>query len=319
MEQGRAQNESAELGGNGHDFRPCQSVNFTVHRVGKQGTKLQELDTPRGLACSDTSCFVVDSGNKRIKVYGRRGVMSGLFSSCQTFSVSNSYWDFPTSWSPQDVAVDSSSADGDHVVYVTDLKEKVVRKFSHSGVYCGVFSDQMLRSPSNIAVDPLNGAVIVTDRESRQVALCKPDGGLIRRFTVPGVPRGVTVSPKTHNILVTVEGVSQPAVYTPEGQAIGESQEHENDVLDHKAADLGDLCVDEEGNIIVADRRNSRILLFDPQRQFVGTLLSRKDGLRDPCGVDLLCDGVVVSDLEQHCLFYVRPGVANTSITKPSQ
>ncbi|CAH1239368.1 TRIM3 [Branchiostoma lanceolatum] len=317
MEQGVAQNETVELGGNGHVIQPIQS--FSVHRVGQQGTKLQELDTPRGLACSATSCFVVDSGNKRIKVYERRGVLSGLFSSCRTFSVSNSYWDFPTSWSPHDVAVGSCLRGEDHVVYVTDLKEKVVRKFALTGAYCGVFSDQMLRSPSNIAVDPRNGAVIVTDRESRQVALYKPDGGLVRSFTVPGVPRGVAVSPKTHNILVTVEGVSKPAVYTPEGQVIGESQEHENDVLDHEAADLGDLCVGEGGNIIVADRRNSRILLFDPQRQFVGTLLSRKDGLRDPCGVDLLCDGVVVSDSAQHCLFYLRPGVANTSMTKPSQ
>ncbi|XP_078615372.1 uncharacterized protein LOC144884184 [Branchiostoma floridae x Branchiostoma japonicum] len=173
----------------------------------------------------------------------------------------------------------------------------------------------MVRSPSNIAVDHRNGTVVVTDRENRQIALYRPNGGMIRSFTVPGVPKGVAVSLKTHHdILVSLEGVTKPAVYTSEGQVIGESEEQENDVSDFKTADLGDLCVDEEGNIIVADRRNSRVVMFDPQRRFVGTLLSREDGLSEPYGVALLCDGVVVSDSAQHCLFYVRPGVNSTLI-----
>ncbi|KAI8511004.1 hypothetical protein Bbelb_119200 [Branchiostoma belcheri] len=56
---------------------------------------------------------------------------------------------------------------------VTDLQEKVMRKFSYGGEDSGVFSRSTVRCPSNISVDQRNGTVVVTDRESRQIAIMR--------------------------------------------------------------------------------------------------------------------------------------------------
>lgn len=54
------------------------------------------------------------------------------------------------------------------------------------------------------------------------------------------------------------------------------------------------VCVDQQGNIVVADRNNDRISMFAGSGRFVRHLLTKDDGLKAPYAVGITIAGQLV-------------------------
>ncbi|KAI8511003.1 hypothetical protein Bbelb_119190 [Branchiostoma belcheri] len=276
------------------------TADFTVHRIGKTGGKDREFKTPQGVSSSGTCSYVVDSANMRVQALVSGGLTGGPFACSRSFSIgSQSLWDLlmwrHSPWLPHDVA-----ANGNDAVYVTDVQHNVVRQFSRLGTYRGEFGrGDMVAKPTYVAVDTSDGAVVVADRTGREVGVYRPTGGLINKFSSVGAPTGITVN-KAGQIVVSTGVASNLSVYSREGLLL-RSMPTEAGVMP------GRTCTDQAGNIVVVDDRQKRVVLL--QSKGAGparVLLSGEHGLRAPWGVAVVHDGVLVSDSEQNCLFYVR-------------
>ncbi|XP_078666706.1 uncharacterized protein LOC144908741 [Branchiostoma floridae x Branchiostoma belcheri] len=276
-----------------------KQADFTVHRIGKTGGKDREFKTPQGVSSSGTCSYVVDSANMRVQALVSGGLTGGPFACSRSFSIgSQSLWDLlmwrHSPWQPHDVA------NGNDAVYVTDVQHNVVRQFSRLGTYRGEFGrGDMVAKPTYVAVDTSDGAVVVADRTGREVGVYRPTGGLINKFSTVGAPTGITVN-KAGQIVVSTGVASNLSVYSREGLLL-RSMPTEAGVMP------GRTCTDQAGNIVVVDDRQKRVVLL--QSKGAGparVLLSGEHGLRAPWGVAVVHDGVLVSDSEQNCLFYVR-------------
>ncbi|XP_078615370.1 E3 ubiquitin-protein ligase TRIM32-like [Branchiostoma floridae x Branchiostoma japonicum] len=289
----RKQGKEKEQGNN----NVPKMVEFTVHRIGKTGGRDGEFKTPQGVCTSGSCCFVVDSGNKRVQALESGGLTGGLFASSRSFSIGWSFWDLlmlsQSSWQPHDVANSNDS------VYVTDVQHNMVRQFSTRGNYCGQFGRDMVAKPTYVAVDPNDNAVVVADREGREVGIYSSSGAFYNKFSIVGAPAGISVD-KEGQIVVSMEGSSNLSVFSRDGQLIRMT-------CTEVGAMPGRSCTDQVGNVVVVDNRRKRVLLLESgRRAHARVLLSEVHGLRVPWGVAVVHDGILVSDSEQNCLFYVR-------------
>lgn len=51
------------------------------------------------------------------------------------------------------------------------------------------------------------------------------------------------------------------------------------------------VCVDQQGNVIVADRNNDRVSMFSESGRFLCNLLTKDDGLKAPYGISITIAG----------------------------
>ncbi|CAH1239371.1 TRIM3 [Branchiostoma lanceolatum] len=281
--------------GRGNNNVP-KDVDFTVHRIGKTGGKDGEFKTPKGVCSTGTCCYVVDSGNMRVQALESGGLIGGLFSSSRSFSIGWSFWDLlmlrNSSWQPHDVA------NSNDAVYVTDVQHNVVRQFLKSGKYRGEFGRDMVAKPTYVAVDTSDEAVVVADRQGREVGVYLSSGAFYNKFSIVGAPTGVTVN-KDGQIVISMEGSSNLSMYSRSGQLIRMT-------CTEPGVMPGRSCTDQAGNAVIVDDRQKRVLLLVSRGAHARVLLSWQHGLRAPWGVAVVHDGVLVSDSELNCLFYVR-------------
>jgi tripartite motif-containing protein 2/3 len=54
------------------------------------------------------------------------------------------------------------------------------------------------------------------------------------------------------------------------------------------------VCVDQQGNIIVADRNNDRVCMFNDSGRFMCNLLTKDDGVKAPYGISITIAGHLV-------------------------
>lgn len=187
---------------------------------GTQGTGNGQFDDPQGVAAVDGTVFVVDSGNDRVQKFDTNGLSfpaGAYLTKWGSHGAGNSQFD-----APRGVAVDERNGN----VYVTDLLNHRVQKFTSDGAYLaqwgtyGTANSQFDR-PLGVAVDA-DGDVYVTDSGNNRV----------QKFAFTG----------TFRFFLTKWGTSG----TGDGQ------------FDWPHG----IAVDGDGSVYVADTANSRIQEF---------------------------------------------------------
>ncbi|QUC65703.1 6-bladed beta-propeller [Nitrosopumilus sp. K4] len=201
----------------------------------------------------------------------------------------NSYalgdYDFLTSWGsfgivqegqfshPQYLAVDSQGN-----VYVTDLGNKRVQKFSSTGEFQTMWGNSgklpgEFHYPSGIAVD--ENSVFVADRDLNRIQKFDHDGNFVSEWGTKGIyegqflfPNGIVVS---NNFVYVVDtGNQRIQKFTTDGEFVssfGSSGIGEGQFLTALGID-----VDDEGNIYVSDRGNGKIEKFDSDGNHIKSL-----------------------------------------------
>jgi hypothetical protein len=157
---------------------------------GEPGSGAGQLSNPDGVAVNDSTSlvnpdagdvYVVDRGNNRVERFSSTGAYLGQFNGSGTFEVEGKLETgaaAPTGelYSPQWVAVDNSTnpmdpSTGD--VYVTDVGNNAIDKFSANGAYLGQITtgsgNAAFSGLLGVAVDPTNGRLWVYEGISREV------------------------------------------------------------------------------------------------------------------------------------------------------
>src|SRR5579859_7502526 len=209
----------------------------------------------------------------------------------------------PNGWVLEDVggvAVDEADK-----VYVFHRGDHPMIVFDREGQVLDSWGDGVFNRPHGVDVGP-DGSVYCTDDGDHTVRKCAPDGTVLMTIGIPGAPApamsGAPFNRCTHTALspdgeiYVSDGYANARVhkFTAQGELMfrwgspgsGPSQFD----LPHN------ICTDDQGRVIVADRENDRIQVFDAS----GVLLDTWIGLRRPCA---LCRaqkgqaGVVVGEL----------------------
>ncbi len=171
-----------------------------------------------------------------------------------------------------DMAVDSRDR-----AYVIDREpNNRVLVFEPDGRFVAMWGDDLLVTPHGIMIGP-DDRVYVTDRGADTVWVCTTEGALLQTFGTPGRvgepgapfnnPTNAALAPWGDLYVSDGYGQSRVHRFAPDGTHItswgaegaGPGEFH----LPH------DIRVDAWGRILVADRENSRIQLFDRDGAFL--------------------------------------------------
>jgi len=209
----------------------------------------------------------------------------------------------PNGWVLEDVG--GVAVDAADKVYVFHRGDHPMIVFDREGQVLDSWGDGVFNRPHGVDVGP-DGSVYCTDDGDHTVRKCAPDGTVLMTIGIPGAPApamsGAPFNRCTHTALspdgeiYVSDGYANARVhkFTAQGELMfswgspgsGPSQFD----LPHN------ICTDDQGRVIVADRENDRIQVFDAS----GVLLDTWIGLRRPCA---LCRaqkgqaGVVVGEL----------------------
>lgn len=186
---------------------------------------------------------------------------------------------------PFDVAVDAAG-----FVYVTDVRNRRVQKFSADGQFILAFGQEYVSKPSGIGIGP-DGSVWVTDFNNDQVFQFDPKGRLLNQFGEPGEGPGQFDSPvdvavaTNGDLFVVDEYHHRIQKFGPNGKFILTwGQQGKVNVVrsalnfllptDHK----GDfqypsrIAIGPDGRVFVADAYNNRVQVFDTNGQFLSSI-----------------------------------------------
>ncbi len=161
------------------------------------------------------------------------------------------------------------TTDGKDATFTTSaLTTEFVSAFGSAGTGNGQFDE-----PTGIGVNPINGAVVVSDEKNNRVQVFTEKGEFVRTFGTEGAgngqfkePRGVAVDSKG-NIWVTDTGNDRVEEFNEKGEYLAQ--------LGTKGTGNGQftepkgLAVDSKGNIWVADSGNARVQEFNEKREYV--------------------------------------------------
>jgi NHL repeat len=151
---------------------------------GSEGSGNGQFKEPSGVAVNDATgdVYVVDKGNSRVQWFDSTGKFEGQFDGSGTPAASFS--------APEGIAVDNGTLSPSHGdVYVADVGNKVIDKFSTTGAYESQLTG--FGTLLGIAVDP-SGDLFVYEAEST-VYEYSATGALLQRFatqfgtTTPGL------------------------------------------------------------------------------------------------------------------------------------
>jgi sugar lactone lactonase YvrE len=179
---------------------------------------------------------------------------------------------------------------------VADSTDGSIFVFDDVGEFLGTLGDGLLRRPVGIAVDPIDGRILVADAESHTLHALAPDGVEIARIGGRGVRDGQFNYPTF--TAVDAEG----RVYVSDSlnfrvQVFGRDLEHlrtfgsKGDLPGYFAQPKG-LAVDRSGRVFVADAHFEAVQVFDD----AGRLLMTFGGEGREPGEFWLPTGVHIDD-----------------------
>ncbi|XP_019642614.1 PREDICTED: tripartite motif-containing protein 3-like [Branchiostoma belcheri] len=250
-----------------------QSVKF-----GGRGSDQGKFDRPHGVTVSkDGLVFVSDYGNERIQCFNLQGTFLHQFPT--VVSVQGVFKSLVTAkqrMKPEDLSMDR---DGNLWVVGSDNSAEYAVQYSPRGKLLTKIDLKRTGRQRKIAIDTIRNNVIITETSgsmSPQGVLCvyRPDGTLER--TLGGQhkmarPEYISVNKGGH-IFVSHFMASCVYVFREDGHMLsvfgGEgSREGE---LKYP----GGICTDSSGNIIVADKGNKNVAVFDRTGNFLRYITS---------------------------------------------
>ncbi|KAI8497898.1 hypothetical protein Bbelb_245500 [Branchiostoma belcheri] len=201
---------------------------------------------------------------------------------------------------PSGVAV---SEDGE--IFVADNNNKRIQAFTLQGTFVHQFptvvSGEETMSPQDVAVDWVGNLWVVGNKSSfADHAVCyTKQGKVLRKFGLKYTKflSGVTVHETKNYIHVTHTtekhdyGNDCVYVYNEDGQFLFKFGSLSRGSDDGQLMQPTGICTDRAGNIIVADRGNSRVELFDKTGRFLRHIIT---DMEDPQGVAMGPQGQLV-------------------------
>ncbi|XP_066280943.1 tripartite motif-containing protein 2-like [Branchiostoma lanceolatum] len=268
------------------------------YMLGNRGERHGQFDHPRGIAVSTENLILVaDSHNGRIQMFD-----SISWKHVNSFSTTlNDDLSRPT-----DLAIGSEGN-----VYVVDLENKCVKVFDYDGRHKLTFPDVLLVDPKSIAVCPASSLLYVTEFSKRAVRVYNTEGKVVRHFPYVLSEEGpfaavahVAVN-KSGDVIISDEGNNCIKVFSSDGRLKFRIEGEGRRESGSFSWPMG-VCVDDQQRLLVADRGEGKVLQFDTGGRFLQHLLTWKDGLKHPYGLDITTDGqMFVTDEGKHCIFAV--------------
>ena len=184
-------------------------------------------------------------------------------------------------------------------LYVANLGNNCVSVFREDGTFIRTIGRGKLRYPSDVSVHS-SGLVYVADGDNHRIAVFSQEGELVRTFGSEGggkgkfeCPFGVAVSPDGHQLYVSDCNNHQVQVFTLEGQYIREFG------TEQLTWSFG-LTVMSDGRVLVADRHNNGIAVFDNKGELVHSI-----AVEDPTGLATDSRGdLLVASFQKKCVYY---------------
>lgn len=235
--------------------------------VDKLGGGFGEIRDPLGAACMPNGEIVITEwGNKRVQVFDSVGKPVSFLAAGKI--------------GPQGVTITLKGN-----IMVTDAQNKRLEVFTPSGNSLSKWGFGRFYGPCGVAVCP-NGNCVVTDIAEHAVNIYMGEKKCIKRFGSRG-----SKNEQFDNPLYCTSGHNNDII-------ISDSDNHCVKVFDNRGRFLrkfgneghGDgqmkfprgVVMDQDGNILVADRNNDRVSLFTLNGGFIGHVLTKEDGIRDP-------------------------------------
>ena len=242
-----------------------------------------------GVAVSSVngSVFVSDNGNsqihvfdverKHVKTFGQYGKGEGQLIWAQGIDV---------------------SANGE--VFVANCRNHCVNVFREDGTFIRTIGKGKLQYPHDVLVHS-SGLVYVADGSNHRIAVFSQEGELVRTFGSQGggkgefrYPFGVAVSPDDHHLYVSDRDTDQVQVFTLQGRYV---REFGTDQLKYPRG----LTVTSDGSVLVADRGNNRVAVFDKKGNLVCSI-----AVGDPTGLAIDSRGdLLVTSCKNECVYYI--------------
>ncbi|XP_064643367.1 tripartite motif-containing protein 2-like [Lineus longissimus] len=250
-------------------------------QVGARGTSSRMFQWPvHAAVVQGDRIIVADKNNSRLQVFDMEG---NYFTSFGQNMVK-----------PKRIAVNS-----DGVVYVSDELSECVKMFNEHGCLVSRWGESLFKNPAGIAINS-EGNIVMSDAERCFISIHTPSGILLTKFTsrmledttVPN-PYFLTVN-ADDNIIVSDSYNSCVKVFSKTGQPMYRFGKG-------RLKCPRGIAVDQNGNILVVDSDNHRVLMFDPFGKYLCEILTRLDGLCYPMGLTLSKDDKL---LITQCGFY---------------
>jgi len=208
----------------------------------------------------------------------------------------------PRGWSLGDVG--GVAVDAADNVFVFNRGPRPMIVFDRDGEVLTHWGEGVFTRPHGVDIGP-DGSVYCTDDGDHTVRKCTPDGRVLLEIGVPGAP-APAMSGRPFNRCTHTALSPEGEIYVSDGYA--NARVHKFTAQGEFLFSWGwsgagpgqfnlphNICTDDDGRVIVADRENDRIQVFDS----LGRLVDIWGGVRRPCA--MCCDptggGVYVGEL----------------------
>ena len=186
-------------------------------------------------------------------------------------------------------------------VYVTNKYSHCVSVFREDGTFIRTIGQGKLQYPRDVLVHS-SGLVYVADEGNHCIAVFSQEGELVRAFGSKGggkgefnYPSGLATSPDGHHLYVSDRNSHRVQVFTLEGQFVWEFDTQSDQLVRPHG-----LTVTSDGGVLVADKGNNRVAVFDKKGGLVHSF-----AIRSPTSVKVDSRGkLMVVSTTGKCVWY---------------
>jgi glucose/arabinose dehydrogenase len=257
-------------------------------------------------------------GNNPPPAANQRGPNLGPPQTNTDYDISTTWYQLPQGMelgSPLAVASDGKG----HILFFRDRANPPIVVFDRAGKYIRGWGDGLFKAAHSIGVDR-NGFVWTTDNQDNTVYKFTMDGKLLMTLGKRGVagdnasqdalngPSNVAIA-RNGNIFVT-DGYRNSRImkFSKDGKflkIIGGTKGKEPGQFDLPHA----IGIDSKGRLIVTDRNNGRVQVFDQDGTFIEQWTSSDLGIRQPSGISIEPDDTIwVGANEDDTFIRIRNG-----------